>query len=147
MFSGQFRKFDKMLNYLTTNYLNPLAKFRPSMWSCYNEISDFQCVENSTNFVESINGALLKFCPRGTISFSKAVEPIHGFKLDAMEKKFQALKNGNMNKQGQETIRKRETTLQIMQLFKTDAILTDPKSLMNFALKFANYDISYIMYE
>ena len=52
-----------------------------------------------------------------------------------------------MNKQGQETIRKRETTLQIMQLFKTDAILTDPKSLINFALKFANYDISYIMYE
>ena len=64
-----------------------------------------------------------------------------------MEKKFQALKNGNMNKQGQETIRKRETTLQIMKLFKTDAILTDPKSLINFALKFANYDISYIMYE
>ena len=86
LFSGQLKKFDKMLKYLTTNYLNPLSKFRPSMWSCYNEISDFQCVENSTNFVESINGALVKFCPRGTITFSKAVETIHAFKLDAMEK-------------------------------------------------------------
>ena len=57
------------------------------------------------------------------------------------------LKHGNMNQQGEETIRKRETTLQIMQLFETDAILSDPKSLINFALKFANYDISYILYE
>ena len=65
------QKFDRIFEYLTENDLNSEAKFKPSLWSSYTEISDFENFDNSTNFVESLNFVLKKFVPRGTVSFKK----------------------------------------------------------------------------
>ena len=81
LFPGKNQKFDRIFEYLTENYLNSEAKFKPSLWSSYNEISDFENFDNSTNFVESLNFVLKKFVPRGTVSFKKACETIFRFKI------------------------------------------------------------------
>ena len=52
-----------------------------------------------------------------------------------------------MNKQSNETIRKREAILEIMKEFENFVHeLTDPKTLINYSLKFARYDPQYTLY-
>ena len=64
-----------------------------------------------------------------------------------MGQKHQAMKNGGMNKQGKETIRKREAILKIMKEFENVVHdLIDPKTLINYSLKFARYDPEYTLY-
>ena len=108
------------------------AKFKPSLWSSFTEISDFENFDNSTNFVESLNFVLKKMVPRGTVSFKKACETIFRFKIYEISQKHQA-------------IRKRETILAIMKMLE-DVDLTDPKTLVNFALKFSHYNPSFTLY-
>ena len=52
-----------------------------------------------------------------------------------------------MNKQSKETIRKREAILEIMKEFENFVHeLTDPKTLINYSLKFARNDPQYTLY-
>ena len=52
-----------------------------------------------------------------------------------------------MNKQSKETIRKREAILEIMKEFENFVHeLTDPKTLINYSLKFTRYDPQYTLY-
>ena len=145
LFPGKKQKFDRIFEYLTENYLNSEAKFKPSLWSSYTEISDFENFDNSTNFVESLNFVLKKFVPRGTVSFKKACETIFRFKIYEISQKHQAMKNGGMRKQEPETIRKREAILTIIQMLE-NSDLNDPKNLVNFALKFSHYNSSFNLY-
>ena len=69
LFPGKKLKFDCIFKYLTENYLNFDAKFKPSLWCQFNEISYFECFDNSTNFVESLNYVFKKFVPPGTVTF------------------------------------------------------------------------------
>ena len=62
LFPDKKQKFDRIFEYLTENYLNSEAKFKPSLWSSYTEISDFENFDNSKNFVESLNFVLKKIC-------------------------------------------------------------------------------------
>ena len=101
--------------------------------------------DNSTNFVESLNFVLKKFVPRGTVSFKKACETIFRFKIYEISQKHQAMKNGGMRRQGPETIRKREAILTIIQMLE-NSDLNDPKTLVNFALKFSHYNPSFNLY-
>ena len=83
--------------------------------------------------------------PRGTVSFKKACETIFRFKIYEISQKHQAMKNGGMRRQGPETIRKREAILTIIQMLK-NSDLNDPKTLVNFALKFSHYNPSFNLY-
>ena len=145
LFPGNKQKFDRIFTYLTENYLKSDAKFKPSLWSSFTEISDFENFDNSTNFVESLNFVLKKMVPRGTVSFKKACETIFRFKIYEISQKHQAMKNGGMHRQGPETIRKRETILAIMKMLE-NVDLTDPKTLVNFALKYSHYNPSFTLY-
>ena len=127
---------------LVANFFSCLVSVKPSLWSSYTEISDFENFDNSTNFVESLNFVLKKFVPRGTVSFKKACETIFRFKIYEISQKHQAMKNGGMRKQEPETIRKREAILTIIQMLE-NSDLNDPKTLVNFALKFSHYNPSF----
>ena len=83
--------------------------------------------------------------PSGTVSFKKACETIFRFKIHEISQKHQAMKNGGMHRQGPETIRKRETILAIMKMLE-NVDLNDPKTLVNFALKFSHYNPSFTLY-
>ena len=58
-----------------------------------------------------------------------------------MRRYFDARFNNGGARKARETRRKNYPTLEIMQLFSTECILTDPKSLSNFAIKFSTYNI------
>ena len=56
------------------------------------------------------------------------------------------MKNGGMRKQEPETIRKREAILTIIQMLE-NSDLNDPKTLVNFALKFSQSVIQPVLIE
>ena len=56
------------------------------------------------------------------------------------------MKNGVMRRQEPETIRKRETILFIIKMQKKNADLEDPKTLVNFVLKFFSLRFIFTLY-
>ena len=73
-------------------------------------------------------------------------ETIFRFKIYEISQKHQAMKNGGMRKQEPETIRKREAILTIIQMLE-NSDLNDPKTLVNFALKFSQSVIKPVLIE
>ena len=64
-----------------------------------------------------------------------------------MRRYYDARYNNGGARKARETRRKNEATLETMQLLSTDCILTDPKSLSNFAMKFSTYDVDAVHFQ
>ena len=135
------QKFDDFFLYLEKNYLGADAKFKPSIWSCFNSVNDYQDPENTSNSIESLNKRLKALCPNGKISFRKVCELLHAFKCDLLEDFQFAMSNNRLNRQRPKTIRRKNAILEIMEVFcKTN--FYDPENLVHFSIRFANYDNS-----
>ena len=146
-FVNQKQNFDKFLSYLCENYLNSNARFKPSMWNSYTQVCDYQDTDNTTNPLESLNNVLKGMTRAGRVNFTRSCEILYKFKIRQMRRYYDARYNNGGNRKGRETLRKNEATLETMQMFSSDCILTDPKSLSNFAIKFSTYDVDAAHFE
>ena len=146
-FLNQKLNFDKFLKYLCETYLNSDARFKPSLWNSYTQVCDFQDTDNTTNPIESLNCVLKGMTRSGRVNFPRACEILYRFKTRQMRRYYDARYNNGGCRKARETLRKNEATLETMQYFSTDCILTDPKSLSNFAIKFSTYDVDAVHFE
>ena len=146
-FQNQKNNFDTYLTYLCKNYLNTDSKFRPSLWSNYTSLADFEDFTNNTNPIESLNRVLKSMCPNGKINFYTAVNIIHKFKVDSLRKFHTAMWLEDMNPRKQSTVDREKKVLEIMRIFSEEADLEDPISLCNFCARFSLYDETVSLFE
>ena len=146
-FLNQKTNFDKFLKYLSETYLNSDARFKPSLWNSFTQVCDFEDTDNTTNSIESLNNVLKGMTRSGRVNFPRACEILYKFKTRQMRRYYDARYNNGGARKARETRRKNEATLETMQLFSTDCILTDPKSLSNFAIKFSTYDVDAVHFQ
>ena len=144
---NQNLNLDKLLKYLCETYLNFDACFKPSLWNLYAQVCDFQDTDNTTNPIESLNYVHKGMKRSGRVNFPRASEILYKFKTRQMLPYYDARPNKGDCRIARETLRKNEATLETMQCFSTDCILTDPRSLSNFAIKFSTYDVDAVHFE
>ena len=146
-FQNHRTDFDTFLSYLSKNYLNSDSKFRPSLWSNYTSLADFEDFSNNTNPIESLNRVLKALCPTGKINYYSAVKIIHDFKVDSLRKFHTAMWLEDMNPRKQSSVDREKKVLEIMRIFSEEADLEDPISLCNFCARFALYDETVSLFE
>ena len=135
------KKFDEFLSYLEKNYFSPEAVFLPSRWSYYNQISDDNDIESSTNSIERLNLALKEACPQGHINFHRAVEILFDFKCKYLGQFIYRMKNDQLNLKKSQQIYNKKVIRDLVRIFSNyDAKKQqNVKSLVNHMKKCAKY--------
>ena len=143
------KKFDEFLSYLEKNYFSSEAVFLPSRWSYYNQISDYDDIESSTNSIERLNLALKEACPQGHINFHRAVEILFDFKCKYLGQFIYRMKNDLLNLKRPHQIDNEKTIRNSVEKFSDyDAKRQqNVKSLMNHMKRCAKYTEDTLYFE
>ena len=135
------KKFDEFLSYLKKNYFSSDAVFLPSRWSYYNQISDHDDFESSTNSIERLNLALKEACPQGHISFHRAVQILFDFKCKYLGQFIYRMKNDQLNLKKSQQINNEKVVKDLIRTFSNHDAKRQQnvKSLVNHMKKCAKY--------
>ena len=137
------RKFDDFFKYLKKNYFTSTAKYPASMWSYYNQVSDFSDTETSTNSIERINRQLKEKCPNGLINFHKCSKIIWDFKISYLAKKIRIDTDPSlMNLKRPKQIENENSIKTLVRNFSELPFQNqcDIKIIVTFMFKFAHYN-------